>query len=623
MKKSIFLILLFYSSLNNISAAESIKVGILHSLSGTMAISENAVVLSTLLAIDEINEQGGLLGKKLEVVIKDGASNWDNFRDQAEILIVKDKVSVVFGCWTSASRKSVKPVFEKLNHLLFYPVQYEGLEQSPNIVYTGAAPNQQLLPAMEWAASKQKVKSVLLVGSDYVFPRSANAILKHKAKELGLKISDELYIPLGSNDISQVIESISRTKPDMIFNTINGDSNINFFDAMNRSGYDVKKLPIISFSLAEPEIQLMDTQQIEGHYAAWNYFQSLKTTSNKSFLNKLKNKAGILISSDPMEAAYFGVHLWAKAVKAAGDANPVLVRQYLNQSYQAPSGLVNVDTKNQHVHKKVYIGKINQDKQFDVVWESTSTVEPKPYPTYRTKNEWHKMLTDLYESWDKNWAYISGTDDLSDAATMKMFMAEDAPYFSENLSTYGDFGILGNYLTNIFSELNLKLEFIKIPPPRLELLSSNEQVSFPVTTCNKYPSDVIWHKIVGFGHKKGKQLNQFEVIGQVRGEKIPEKLKSVIMKPEIRIEYVSHDIQNIKKLKHNRVDAIVIDEAQLNYLTSILPFYIFGITFDNTHIVETPMKACFYSREARDNFNSALHRYRQKSVVQFPTPPWR
>jgi|GEM_PF-2715999 len=623
MKNTFFLIILFYFFLDNISVAEPIKVGILHSLSGTMAISENAVVLSTLLAIDEINDQGGLLGKKIEVVIKDGASNWNNFRDQAEILITKDKVSVVFGCWTSAARKSVKPVFEKHNHLLFYPVQYEGLEQSPNIVYTGAAPNQQLLPAMEWAVREQQVKSVLLIGSDYVFPRSANAILKHKAKELGLRISDELYIPLGSNDLSEVIESISKTKPDMIFNTINGDSNINLFEAVYNNGYTAHQLPIISFSLAEPEIQSMDIRHIKGHYAAWNYFQSLATTSNKKFLAQLKNKAGILIASDPMEAAYFGVHLWAMAVKNAGSANPALVRNHLNQSYQAPSGLIKIDTGSQHVHKTVYIGKINQDKQFNIVWKNPTSTAPQPYPSYRTKKEWHEMLTSLYKGWNKNWAYIPDLADLRGASTMEVLMAETAPYFSENLSRYGDFGILGNYLKDIFSELNLNLTFIEIPKSRLGLLTNASQLSFPVPSCNKYPSDAIWHKVVGFGHMKDKKMHQIEIVGLVRGDKIPEKLKSIISKNGIEVQYVTHDIHNIKKLKFNRVDAIVIDEAQLNYLSSILPFYIFDITFDNEQIVEAPMKACFYNRDARNDFNLVLQRHRQKNMISFPIPPWR
>jgi len=589
-----------------------------------MAISENAVVLSTLLAIDEINQQGGLLGKQIEVIIKDGASNWDNFRDQAKTLITKDKVSVVFGCWTSAARKSVKPIFEKYNHLLFYPVQYEGLEQSPNIVYTGAAPNQQLLPALEWAVKELKISSVLLIGSDYIFPHSANAILKHKALELGVDISDELYIPLGSNDVSSLIKSVTNNKPDMIFNTVNGDSNIKLFEAINSHGFDAEQLPIMSFSLGEPEIQLMDTAHIKGHFAAWNYFQSLATESNKKFLNKLKNKAGILISSDPMEAAYSGVHLWAQAVKAARSIKPARVRAYLNQSFQAPSGVIKIDPHTQHVYKTSYIGKINQNKQFDIVWKSALPLAPKPYPGYRTKDSWHEMLENLYETWNQNWAYTPVTEDLKGATTMELFIAEEAPYFSRSLSVYGDFGILGNYLKNIFSELGFNVRFTQIPTARLEILKHDLQLSFPVPTCNKYPSDVVWHKVLGFGYKRNyKAINQAKVIGLVRGEKIPKKLQSFIKKNNMEIEYVSYDIYNIKKLKLNRVDAIVIDEAQLNYLTSILPFYIFDITFDNKQIVEAPMKACFHSRDIRNDFNMVLQKYRQKNVVGFPTPPWR
>ncbi|MEL6546690.1 MAG: urea ABC transporter substrate-binding protein, partial [Myxococcota bacterium] len=308
-----------------------IKVGILHSLSGTMAISEKPVVDATLLAIEEVNEKGGVNGRKLEAVIADGKSDWPTFAKEAQRLISEENVSVIFGCWTSASRKTVKPVFERLDHLLFYPVQYEGLEQSPNIVYTGAAPNQQIIPAVKWSFDNLG-KKFFLVGSDYVFPRTANAIIRDQLAALGGEIVGEEYLLLGSKDVQSVVDAVVAAKPDVILNTINGDSNVAFYKALRKAGVSPKDVPSMSFSIAEPELQSMNVSSMIGEYTAWNYFQSAKGDANASFVRKFKEKYGAdRVTSDPLEAAYFGVHLWAQAAGAAKSPAPADVRRAITK----------------------------------------------------------------------------------------------------------------------------------------------------------------------------------------------------------------------------------------------------------------------------------------------------
>jgi len=384
---------------------EPIKVGVLHSLSGTMAISEKAVVDATLMAIEEINAKGGVLGRELKPVVVDGQSNWTTFANEAERLITEEKVSIVFGCWTSASRKTVKPVFEKHNHLLFYPVQYEGLEQSPNIVYTGAAPNQQIIPAVKWCFDNRG-KKFFLVGSDYVFPRTANAIIKDQVKGLGGEILGEEYILLGSKDVKAAVDKIVAAKPDVILNTINGDSNVEFFKALRTAGITSDKIPTMSFSIAEDELRTMNPKDLAGDYAAWNYFQTVDTKDNAEFVKRFKAKYGQeRVTDDPIEAGYFGVYLWTQAVRKAESPDPPAVRKVLaQQSFDAPEGLVYIEADNQHTWKSVYIGKIRGDGQFDVVWNSGKPIRPVPYPEYRTKEEWNKFLDDLYNGWNKSWA---------------------------------------------------------------------------------------------------------------------------------------------------------------------------------------------------------------------------
>ncbi|WP_281560485.1 urea ABC transporter substrate-binding protein [Thalassomonas sp. RHCl1] len=384
-------------------SGQPIKVGILHSLTGTMAFSEKDLVDALTLAVEEINRSGGVLGQPLQPVIADGASNWDQFASKAKQLIVQDQVPVIFGCWTSASRKAVKPVVEQYQHLLFYPVQYEGLEQSPNIIYTGAAPNQQIIPSIHWALENLGQR-VYLLGSDYIFPRAANMIIKDLLKKRGLTPLAEVYLPLGSNDVSSVIRDIRQLKPDLIFNTINGDSNIAFFTALNNlkpadnkstsPEHDVTRPTVVSFSIGEPEVKTIGSKLLAGHYAAWNYFQSINSRENINFVHAFKSRFGQhRVINDPMESAYIGLYLWAQAVTAAGTTDPKSVKAVMAyQSFKAPQGVVSIDAPTQHLWKTVRIGRVLNDGQFKIVWSSKTPVRPAPFPSYYSKDQWRKRL---------------------------------------------------------------------------------------------------------------------------------------------------------------------------------------------------------------------------------------
>jgi urea transport system substrate-binding protein len=375
------LILIGILAVPNVFGADNvIKVGILHSLSGTMAISETSLRDAELMAIEEINAKGGVLGKKLVPVIEDGASDWPTFAEKAKKLILSDKVATIFGGWTSASRKAMLPVVEKYNGLLWYPVQYEGLEASPNIFYTGAAPNQQIVPAVNYLL-KKKCKRIFLLGSDYVFPRTANQIIKLQLKAKGGIVAGEEYTPLGHVDYTTVIAKIKAAKPNAIFNTLNGDSNVAFFKQLKDAGITADKIPVISVSIAEEEIRGIGAENLVGHLAAWNYYQSTNTPQNKAFVAKYKAKYGKdRVTDDPIEAAYFQVYLWANCVKKAKSTEVAKVRKAApGITFLAPGGIVKINGSNQHCYKTVRIGQVKADGQFKEVWNSGAPVKPDPF----------------------------------------------------------------------------------------------------------------------------------------------------------------------------------------------------------------------------------------------------
>ena len=373
------------------SSGDTIKVGILHSLSGTMAISETSVKDAELLAIKEINEAGGVLGKQLEPVVEDGASDNATFKEKAEKLLLNDKVATVFGCWTSASRKAVLPTFESNNGLLWYPVQYEGMESSPNIFYVGAAPNQQIVPAIEYM-SENYGKKVFLLGSDYVFPRTANEIVKKQAEALGMEVVGEEYTPMGHTDYTTIISKIQQAQPDFIFNTLNGDSNVAFFKQYKDAGLTPDQIQTLSVSIAEEEVAGIGASYLEGHLTAWNYYETTDTPENEKFVEAYKAEYGEdRVTDDPIEAGYDAVYLWAKAVEKAGSTGVDKVKEAAGGiEFSAPEGTITIDGDNQHMYKPVRIGKINADGLIDEVWSTDEAVKPDPYlSTY----EWASGLS--------------------------------------------------------------------------------------------------------------------------------------------------------------------------------------------------------------------------------------
>jgi urea transport system substrate-binding protein len=368
-------------------ASDKIKVGILHSLSGTMAISETSLRDVDLMTIDEINAAGGVLGKQLEAVVVDPASNWPLFAEKARELLQKDGVAAVFGCWTSVSRKSVLPVFEELNGLLFYPVQYEGEESSYDVFYTGAAPNQQAIPAVEYLMSDKGggAKRFVLLGTDYVYPRTTNKILRYFLHSKGVTDDDinEQYTPFGHSDYQTIVADIkkfAKGKRTAVISTINGDSNVPFYKELANQGLKAKDIPVVAFSVGEEELRGIDTKPLIGHLAAWNYFMSIDTPENKAFIAEWQKyvkdhnlpDADKRVTNDPMEASYIGMHMWAQAVNQAGTTDVNAVRQALGyQTFRSPSGYtISLDAKNHHLHKPVLIGEVQADGQFKIVWRS-------------------------------------------------------------------------------------------------------------------------------------------------------------------------------------------------------------------------------------------------------------
>ena len=376
------------SSVNTTGLAvtdDTVKVGILHSVTGTMAISETGSVQAEKLAIEQINAMGGVLGRKIEYIQEDGASDWPTFAEKSKKLLVNDKVAAVFGCWTSASRKAALPVFEQYNGMLYYPTFYEGLEQSPNVIYTGQEATQQILEGLDWASDKKKAKKFFLLGSDYIWPRTSNKIArKHIENKLGAKVVGEEYYPLGHTQFNSVINKIKLKKPDVVFISVVGGSNVAFYKQLKAAGIDMtKEKPLfLTISVTEDEILGIGGENIEGIYASMKYFQSLPNDNNKAFVKAFKEKWGEdIVIGDVTQAAYLGPWLWKAAVEKAGsfDIDKVRAASPGIELKTAPEGYVKVH-ENHHLWSKTRIGIAKTDGQYDVVYESAGLIEPNPFP---------------------------------------------------------------------------------------------------------------------------------------------------------------------------------------------------------------------------------------------------
>lgn len=386
-------------------SGEPIRIGILHSLSGTMAESESPVVDAIMFAIDEVNRAGGVQGRPVKPVVADGMSDPDTFAREARRLIVEEKVCTIFGCWTSASRKAVKKVVEEHDHVLVYPLQYEGLEASPNIVYLGAAPNQQILPAVEWALTSLGKRRFFLIGSDYVFPRAANEIMKDELKQLGGEVVGEQYLRLGQSDMSDVVAAITESQPDMILNTINGDSNIAFFRALREAGIRPDDCPTLSFSMDEEGLRNLRPGTIAGDYVAWTYFEAIDTAENRQFVSSFQDRYPQRIVTDPMEAAYVALLVWARATDEIQNLEPRRIRHaMLEQRFSTPEGMLRFDPDTQHCYKRPRIGQIQSDRRIQIVWTAPKPVRPEPFPGSRSASDWLVFLHDLHAGWGNRWS---------------------------------------------------------------------------------------------------------------------------------------------------------------------------------------------------------------------------
>lgn len=378
------------------TSGSTIKIGFVNSLSGTMAISEQTVSDSLHMAVDEINAKGGVLGKKLTVVQQDGKSEPAVFAEKAKTLIEKECVAAVFGGWTSSSRKAMLPVFEADNALLFYPLQYEGMEASPNIFYSGAAPNQQIVPALDYLKEKG-YKKLFLVGSDYVFPQTANRVVKAYAEGNGMEVVGEEYTPMGSTDFTTIVNKLKFSGADAVVNTLNGDSNVAFFKEYKASGLKADTVPVISMSIAEEEVSAIGVDNVKGQLTAWNYYQTLDNAQNATFVKNFKAKYGEnRPTSDPMESAYTSVYLWKGMVEKAQSFDVDKVKAAADGvTFDAPEGKVTVDGENHHIYKTSYIGEIGEDKLIHTVWQSDGPIKPDPY---LKGYDWAKSLSASTES---------------------------------------------------------------------------------------------------------------------------------------------------------------------------------------------------------------------------------
>ena len=386
-------------------AGEPIRIGILHSLSGDLAATESSIVDATLLAIEEINENGGVLGRPVTPVMADGASDEATFAREATRLIRDEKTAAVFGCWTSACRKAVKPVFEKYNHLLFYPIYSEGLEASPNIVYMGGTPNQQIIPAVQWSYAFLGKRRFFLAGTDSVYPRTAHAIVNEQVRKLGGQIVGEAYIPPGRTNLAGLVQKVIAADPDIVVNSLNGGSSPAFIRTLRKQGVTSERVPMLVFNIGESLLRSVGAGDLAGDYTVGSYFPDLERPESQEFLRRLRAKFGPQrLATDPMESAYNSVHIWAKAVEAAGDVTPAAVRAAVGGlRLEAPGGPIRIDPHNLHVESMVRLARIGQDGRFEIVWSTDKPMRAQPYPATRSPAEWDKFLVELQQRWGGRW----------------------------------------------------------------------------------------------------------------------------------------------------------------------------------------------------------------------------
>jgi urea transport system substrate-binding protein len=384
---------------------EPIMVGVLHSLTGPMATSERPVVDAITLAASEVNDAGGILGRPVKLIVRDGASDPATFAIEAEKLLSEDRVSVIFGCWTSASRRTVRPVVERLKGLMVYPVQYEGVDSSPHLIYAGASPNQQIVPAVHWLFGRG-ARRFALVGSDYVFPHVANAVVRDLVRSLGGEVVIERYLPLAGGGEAEAARDIAAARPDVILNTVNGDANRTLMRALRTCGVEAGRTPVMSFSIAEPQIAAWSPDAFVGDFVAATYFESMQSPENRKFLRSFRAQHGEHArASDAVESAYTAFMLWAQSVEDAGTPDPVAVRSAMSGMFAVgPAGVAVVDAGTGHLWRTARIGEVMPDGSIRVAWESGAPIRPMPYPMWRSRRDWDRYLSEMRAAWRGSWA---------------------------------------------------------------------------------------------------------------------------------------------------------------------------------------------------------------------------
>lgn len=393
------------AGVHRVRSLPPIRVGVLHSLTGSVAISERPINETTLMAIDEINAHGGLLGRKIEPVVMDGRSDWPTFAADARTLILKNRVSAIFCCYTSASRKTIVPIAQRYHSALFYPTYYEGMEESPNVVYLGGTPNQNVIPAIQWLMGNVG-KRFYLVGSDYIYPHAINAVVRAQLQYLGGSVDGESYLPLGDRNTMPVVRKILRAHPSAVVSTLVGDTNIPFYNDLHKLGVSPARLPVLMSTVTESDLQSLDPKAMAGDYVAMNYFQSIGTPRNRQFVAAVKRRYGQRsVVSDQMESAYDSVYLWAEAVRKAGTANPeAVLRAIRGLSFDAPEGEIWVDELSLNTWKTARLGVIRPSGQIAGVWQSGAVIEPQPYSVYETQQYWDGFLQHLNTMWHGQWS---------------------------------------------------------------------------------------------------------------------------------------------------------------------------------------------------------------------------
>lgn len=618
--KAVYLVLTLFVTFLPYKAFAQIRVGLLYSLTGTMAVNERTLLDIAVNTFNEINISGGINGKTIEVVIRDTGSNWEYAKSMARELIEKEKVSVIFGCWTSACRKAIKPIVESNKSILFYSVQYEGVENSDNIVYTGELPNQQVVPAMRWVLSKYKPRKVLIIGSDYIYPKIVSEIIKSELINAGVKSYTELYIPLGSVNFKNLREELKKKKFDLIINTLNGSSNVEFFRILNRMGFSSKDLPSLSFSVNRHNLGPLKMKEIKGHYLAWSFFEEVKNTKLNLVVERFKLKTGYDVFTSSMMSTYTSIKLWEGLVKKlktanASDLNKIIKgRHYINGR--------NISIKDRHLYHDLFIGKITSGKAIKIVWKTKKSIPPVTHLKVKSKKQWNQLLDRYFTAWNQNWNASEKIVGKKFKKQINIYASRDLPYLRMDLSKYNDYGILGNLINKVFYAMEFNVNYINFPKNRVvnSLVKERHIAYLPLSECDNFSSEVIIVKALGVGKLKSTKIEKQMYAFNQNSKFLFKYYKKLKNLNTIKLNL---NQQLMKMLYSERVEGVFIDENTFYYLVGLESRYAFKFTFDFKKSKKVEYGICFSDKGMRDKFNQIYESYTDVEPIQFSVPTWR